>query len=259
MDQTEADQLFHDNLNQFDLVCISLKSRPDRQARSKELFSELGILDRVHWWIVEKHPQGGMYGCFESHWLVWNASEFKRPYLCVFEDDLQMLPLSKERFYRSLNYAQEYLPSRFDILNLEPGQGYVNTQVAPELYSGGFLHLGCYIISRDSIPDVAPKVRKWFGIDVDTALYNNSRMGAILPKVFTQGTNDSDNGGGFREINFPLEQIFSQLVSLKNFSPLTGWIALQLAQGLSIYYLYTQSKHIEFQDRRLKENPERQK
>lgn len=239
-------------MDQFDFVCISLASRPDRQAKSKELFRKLGILDRVYWWIVEKHPQGGMYGCFESHWSVWNAEEFKRPYLCIFEDDLQMLPESKERFYRSLKYAIEYLPSDFDILNLEPGQGYANKEVAPGLFTGGFLHLGCYIISRDCISEVSPKVLNWFGIDVDTALYQNSRMGAILPRVFTQGKNDSDNGGGFREIKLPLEKIFSGFVSLKTLSPMTGWIALELAQCLSVYYLYTQPKQINFQDRRVR-------
>jgi hypothetical protein len=73
-----ADQLFHDNLNHFDFVCISLNSEPDRQMIFRNYF-RISILDRViHWWIVEKtSSKEECMVVFESHWLVWNALSLK--------------------------------------------------------------------------------------------------------------------------------------------------------------------------------------
>lgn len=236
-------------MDQFDFVCINLVSRPDRRAMAEKLFSELGI--PIQWWIVEKHPQGGMYGCFESHWLVWNSKEFTKPYLCVFEDDLEMLPGSKERFVQALQYATQYLGPKFDMLNLEPGQGYATREIAPELFEASFYHLGCYILSRESISEISEKVIQWFGIDIDTALYRNCRMGAMLPPIFRQAVTGSDNGGGYREIPLPLEKSFNWMISLKRLSPWIGWWGLELSQLLAVYYLYTKDRSIEFQNRRV--------
>ena len=74
-------------LERIDFVCISLRSRHDRQEHMKQVFTKLGILDRVKFWLVDKHPKGGIYGCFESHFNVWSKHGIK-DYLCIFEDDI---------------------------------------------------------------------------------------------------------------------------------------------------------------------------
>jgi len=236
-------------MDQYDFVCITLESRPDRRHNSEELFKKLGILDRIHWWSVQKHPQGGMYGCFESHWLVWNCEQFKKPYLCVFEDDLILD--DPFRFYQHLLTAQEYMPSRFDIINLEPGLGFQQHWIDRELYSGGFLHLGSYLVARDSIPNISKRTRKWFGIDIDTALYKNCRMAGVFPPIFKQIPNDSENGGGYRGINLPLEHIWNNFSKMYEYFPGLGWIGLEMAQLLSLYYVMTRNREIEFLDRRI--------
>lgn len=238
-------------MEDFDFVCISLTTRTDRQEKSKQLFKKLGILNRIHWWIVEKHPQGGMYGCFESHWSVWTCSEFTRPYICIFEDDLcEVGPDSIWRFYQAMNYTREMIPSRLDILNLEPSLGYVEKPIKDDVYEGGFLHLGCYMTHRSILPMIAKRTIDWFGIDIDTALYKNCRMGGVLPPVFQQRSGPSDNGGGFRNIGLPLESVFNRLTSHNQEVPVIGWLSIELAQFLSLYYLATRSKPLEFKDRR---------
>ena len=73
----------------FDFVCVTLDSRRhDRGKSSMELFKKLNIAHLMNWWIVDKHPDGGVYGCFESHVSVWESKEFTKPFLCIFEDDL---------------------------------------------------------------------------------------------------------------------------------------------------------------------------
>lgn len=238
-------------MEDFDFICISLASRPDRRENSKQLFRKLGILDRIQWWIVEKHPQGGMYGCFESHWMTW--AHCTRPYLCVFEDDLTITsPASVWRFYRALDQAKELLPIHLDVLNLEPQLGYVQRHIQDDVYQGGFLHLGCYIAHRSALPRMMDRTIRWFGIDIDTALYKNCRMGGVLPGIFAQRDGPSDNGGGFRNIKLPLESIYKKATALNHQIPMLGWFSIEMAQLLSIYYLSVRPKRLEFKDRRLK-------
>ena len=239
----------------FDFVCISLVSRPDRRNESKRLFKKLGIADRIHWWIVEKHSQGGMYGCFESHWSVWTSSEFNRPYLCVFEDDLMEGSTDCVwRFFQALDYARKAIPGRLDVLNLEPALGYVQRPIQDDIYEGGFLHLGCYITHRSVLPTIAKRTIGWFGIDIDTALYKNCRMGGVLPQIFAQRDGLSDNGGGFRNIQLPLESIYKAFTSLNQQIPFIGWFSIEMAQFFSFYYLLIRSSPLEFKDRRTKKS-----
>ncbi len=243
-------------MEEFDFVCISLENRSDRRDRSRELFKRLGILDRIQWWIVKKHPQGGMYGCFESHWSIWTSSQFKRPYLCIFEDDLCETSDSAQRFHQSLNYARKAVPSEVEVLNLEPSLGFVNKLIARpssslDVYEGGFLHLGCYITHRSVLPKIAQKTIGWFGMDIDTALYKNCRMGGIFPKIFAQYEGDSDNGGGYRNIK-PAFNIWNSVSTVNERLPMIGWFGIEMAQLLSLYYIMTRDQSLEFADRRIK-------
>lgn len=243
---------------EVDFVCISLISRKDRRVLISDLFRQLGIINKINWWIVEKHPRGGMYGCFESHWSVWNAKEFSSPYLCVFEDDLMETPELFWRFYHALELAKRFLPSQLDILNLEPGFGHVEKKLTtPEdpiqIYQGFFLNLGAYIIHRSSIKRISNRVISWFGMDIDTALYKNCRMGAVLPRVLRQRGEDSDNGGGYRELfshSPPPEKYDGSKDFLRGIS-LLNLVTLESIQFLSWSYLTLWTPPLEFKDRRV--------
>ena len=50
----------------FDSIrCINLRERKDRYEQASEVFKKLKI--PVEWFLTDRHPNGGMQGCFESH------------------------------------------------------------------------------------------------------------------------------------------------------------------------------------------------
>ena len=52
----------------FDKIyCISLNERADRREEAKRQFGKIGLLERVEFEIVEKHPHNIEQGIFESH------------------------------------------------------------------------------------------------------------------------------------------------------------------------------------------------
>jgi hypothetical protein len=54
----------------FDKIyCISLDERPDRREEAKTQFESVGLLERVEFVIVRKHPFDCEQGIFESHLL----------------------------------------------------------------------------------------------------------------------------------------------------------------------------------------------
>ena len=238
-------------LNQFDFVCISLNNRSDRRDKIKETLHQLGIHKRINWWIVDKHKRGGIYGCFESHWSVWNCSEFKRPYLCVFEDDIKVAPGAKAKFISALEKAQEYLPIYFDIVNLEPDLGYVDFQVDTNLFAGFFVHLGCYIMHRSFLPIISERVFRSFGTDIDGALHKQCRMLGYLPKFFEQDLNDTDNGGGYRSILPSIKILYPIARKIKELSPLSSKIAMEILYLWIQYYRSCNLGPFDLQDRRV--------
>lgn len=74
----------------FDKIyCISLTSRPDRKKQAIKEFAAVGLLPRVEFVIVEKHPVNQEKGIFDSHMtcLKMGIKENARCIL-VFEDDV---------------------------------------------------------------------------------------------------------------------------------------------------------------------------
>lgn len=240
-------------LDNFDFVCISLKHRSDRRHQIKEVFHKLGIRDRINWWIVEKHPTAGMHGCFESHYNVWSSLDFKRPYLCIFEDDIRDIGKGSHEFYDCLRISLEYLPQRADILNLEPKLGYVEEHLKDNIYRGFFLHLGCYIVSRSSLPTILTQTGKLYGMDIDTALYKNCRMLGIFPQILIQGDATSDNSGFHRNLSIHLPKFSSlsqEIQQLMGLMPIIGWLSMEWMYMGSLY-LIMNSPVPEFKNRRI--------
>lgn len=234
-------------MEEFDFVCINLVDRKDRRRDSENLFRELGILDRIHWWTVEKHPQGGLYGCFESHWWIWNSDEFNSPYLCIFEDDLTVD--QPERFHQALRWAQKYLPDQLDILNLEPALGFISEKIKAPIYKGSFLHLGCYIIHRSALPRISEQTLGWFGIDIDLALYQNCQMGGIFPPIFSQSGSETDNNGAYKDLSLG-HFIWNRVAEVYPWVPFMGWIGIELARSLAWKFVQGIRGKIEFRNRR---------
>lgn len=73
------------------VYCINMKCRPDRRVHIEEQFRIMGLdPDRVIFPMIEKHPMGGIYGCFDSHMKVWSDFMERFPdedLVLIFEDD----------------------------------------------------------------------------------------------------------------------------------------------------------------------------
>jgi len=183
------------NLDNFDFVCINLIHRTDRKFKISNLFRKLGILNRINWWTVEKHPLGGIYGCFESHYSIWNSDEFKRKYLCVFEDDLiERGTNTVKYFYKILQHVENGIFDKdLDFINVEPKLGFISEHIIDNIYRGEFMRLGCYIVPRHILPILCDRVRSWYGMDIDVALYKSCRIAGVFPKIFDQEIGVTDN------------------------------------------------------------------
>ncbi len=74
----------------FDRIyCISLDGRSDRRELARKQFAAIGILERVEFVIVEKHPEDQEKGIFESHIICLKKGlEQNAQHILIFEDDV---------------------------------------------------------------------------------------------------------------------------------------------------------------------------
>ena len=88
MNQSKSNQL--DTWAFFDKIyCISLESRPDRKEQAREQFAAVGLLPRVEFVIVAKHPVDQEKGIFESHMTCLKMGiEENANHILIFEDDV---------------------------------------------------------------------------------------------------------------------------------------------------------------------------
>ena len=74
----------------FDKVyCISLNEREDRRAAAKIQFNKVGLLNKVEFVIVKKHPHNCEQGIFESHMTcIKKGIQANAGNIVIFEDDI---------------------------------------------------------------------------------------------------------------------------------------------------------------------------
>ena len=74
----------------FDKIyCISLDERADRREEAKLQFGKIGLLERVEFVIVKKHPHNIEQGIFESHLnCIKKGIRAGADTIVVFEDDI---------------------------------------------------------------------------------------------------------------------------------------------------------------------------
>lgn len=238
--------------------CISLVDREDRRKLAKRLFERLKI--EVEWWIVERHPEGGCYGCFESHLQVWR-DECEEKYKCIFEDDLDLFEDDcVKRFMKCIKDIEKNGVRECDLLNLEPGTGqyeddgwYFSSNPKDEFRVGFATRTGCYIGESSRLKDLSFKLEKYFGMDIDIALYGRCKMAACVVPIFRQNKElGTDNTGGVHDVatyvsNYGLE--FSR--EIFTLVPGIGRAYLNILQKASSSY---SKRSNDLRDRRVKVN-----
>ncbi len=93
----------------FDMiVCITLRDNKLRQQQAIKVFNDMKIQDKVVFYIADRHKNGGMYGCFESHIKVIEYA-FKNGMnrILVFEDDIYpTASYSIKNIVRGINFMK---------------------------------------------------------------------------------------------------------------------------------------------------------
>jgi GR25 family glycosyltransferase involved in LPS biosynthesis len=92
----------------FDRIyCISLANRPDRQEHARGQFERVGLLDRVEFVIVDKHPTDSEHGIFESHLeCLRKGLAAGSQNIVVFEDDILFLRFSPKLLDRAITFMK---------------------------------------------------------------------------------------------------------------------------------------------------------
>ena len=74
--------------DEFDaVVCITLGDSIERHKKLSRVFEDIGAHPRFH--VADRHPNGGRYGCFESHYDVClEAQRQDLDHVLIFEDDI---------------------------------------------------------------------------------------------------------------------------------------------------------------------------
>ncbi|MBU1232717.1 MAG: glycosyltransferase [Proteobacteria bacterium] len=74
----------------FDKIyCISIDTRGDRRTEAKKQFADVGLLERVEFELVKKHPDNQEKGIFQSHMLCLNKGlQAGARHILIFEDDI---------------------------------------------------------------------------------------------------------------------------------------------------------------------------
>lgn len=259
----------------IDFVCISLTECSQRREGLHKIFAKLNI--QPIWWIVDRHPDGGLYGCFESHYHVWTSLELTKEYTFIFEDDLQVDPsFDLHRFINILHNLHRIVPQHVDVLKFDyaplKNTGYVNIplkeyiQPTKRIHSRhvsyddakydtrqiivqrGYNFSGlAYIIHRPSFQRHAHNVRPYHGIHSDLALNLVCRNGMVWPPFFYQDFSNSTTQSSRSTGMFSYYRKL-YLHDLICFTSKTIISNLLFSVALSIGHI----KNVDFRDRRKK-------
>ncbi len=184
---------FVDNWDFFDRVyCISLHERADRRKQVQQEFAGVGLLDRVEFVLVARHPQNREQGIFESHirclqmGLAAGAEN-----ILIFEDDVFFQRFDAALLKKSCE-ALAALPhwNVFFLGCITSGsRRFARSGLAAVRYR--CLSHG-YGIHREFAEKIARQT--WQGVPYDTMLkgYNNNFF-ALYPMCAFQGRSPTDN------------------------------------------------------------------
>lgn len=199
-----------------DIVCINLSISGDRRIHSEGIFKSLGIPGRF--FITEKHENGGLYGCFDSHIkVIEEAYNNGVNNLLVFEDDFEpSKSYSREKLFKAIEFMSTseewdifYLGYCFcfEAFNSGTTTVFSGKRLTKDImqYNAGTTHALCY--SRRAMEKILENYHDYIGIihyDQYLCDYIDLQNYCILPMIFQQNLSFSYNieaQHGFEIIN----------------------------------------------------------
>jgi len=177
----------------FDTIyCISVDDRIDRRVQAKKQFAEVGLLERVEFVLVARHPENREKGIFKSHMLcLKKALDTGARHILVFEDDVFFRDFDP----RTLAEACAHLDrlERWNGLFLGGITSGSRKTGVKSLISIKYRCLShAYALNATFAERIVRQ--EWSGIPYDGLLRrNNGDFFAIYPMCAFQGLSESDN------------------------------------------------------------------
>ena len=200
--------------NFFDKIyCINLKYRKDRYNSSLNTFKKLKI-NNIKYFIANKHPKGGRYGCFDSHIkIIYNAYINNYNYILIFEDDVKIAKYYNNILLnKSINFMKNN--NNWDIFYL--GYYPFSFNYKYNIIYDNIIHSNpfgghAYCLNKKSIVKILDSYHNIIGkqhFDIWLSLSNNFNCFCIAPILFDQYFKfESDNSiHGFHEYIFRKKQ-----------------------------------------------------
>ena len=177
----------------FDAIfCISIDIRVDRREAAKRQFEKLGILSRVEFVLVKKHPRNQEEGIFQSHLECLNRGlDGGAKHILIFEDDILVKHFQPQVVTGAIGFLQ----------NLHTWDGFflgALTSGALPTESGAVMRIKyrClahgYALNRSFAKRIAEM--SWDGIPFDDLLRQEGEdFYALSPMIAFQSAASSDN------------------------------------------------------------------
>lgn len=220
-----------------DIVCINMTISTDRKEHIKMIFNKFNI--PVRFFTTEKHPNGGLYGCFDSHiQIIKSAYHRGLDNILVFEDDSMPSPsYSEEKLAKAIEFMKSsddwdvfYLGYSFIFETYETGLTCLPShgiRVSKDImqYNAGTTHAICY--TRKAIRKILDTYQDYIGyIHYDQYLASEIDLKnyCILPMIFQQNfklTNNIESLHGMevivRNIFYPIDASLNVMYKISKF------------------------------------------
>lgn len=177
----------------FDKIfCISIDARSDRREQVKKQFAEVGILDRVEFFIVAKHPTNQEQGIFESHMACLHRGlAAGGDHILVFEDDVFFRRYDPSALRRVCDHLETR--GKWDGLFLGcmiDGSARTENENLMKIKHRTLAH--AYALNRPFAEKLVEN--NWQGVPFDEFLrQNQEEFYAIYPMFAFQGLSGTDN------------------------------------------------------------------
>ncbi len=89
--------------------CVSLREREDRRCSAREVFTKVGLINRVEFVLGERHPYDMEIGVYESHMLcLQKGLEAGARNIVIFEDDVEFNGFDPERLKSCTEFLRQH-------------------------------------------------------------------------------------------------------------------------------------------------------
>ena len=231
--------------------CINLRSRKDRFEQAQSVFTAYSI--PVTWFFTDRHPNGGIQGCFESHLSCISQSYLKGDETClIFEDDVvdSVYAKNTKLLQEAINFMNNnqtwelfYLGTCPDIL----GSKTYSVRSYPSVLNMRSLCTHAYVIHRRYMEKIIKT--SFSNVPIDYIYLFNQQAYGIYPSIFYQRASGSDISGDFwnlipvKHLWFRLIEIYAKYIN-RPIRKIVGILSLGFIMLILLYFINPQLRKI---------------